>query len=268
VNPLVSAELQARRRSLAAIGAGCLLAAIAFAGTYSAFGGQEGVTRAFGISGTFAKVIAALSGSPSADIYTAAGFLGYSFSHPIIEVLTISVAVSSGVAAIAADVESGRAEMLYTAPVSRSAILGARLIGWLIAQTAVMACLVVGSIAGSRLSPAMHGVSPLVPLRAALQFGALLFFLGCAAFAASARARTRGAAMAGAVGIAAGSYVVNLVALLWSPLRFLRHLNPFGYYNSSAAAHHINWPDAGLLVSIGTLLLVLSRHWLENRDLT
>jgi ABC-2 type transport system permease protein len=265
---LMLADLRARRRSLAAIGIGCFVVLIAFASTYTAFGGAQGVMRAFGASGSFQKIIAALSGSPTADIYTASGWLGYCFSHPIVEFLMIGVAVSSGVAAVATDVETGRAEMLYTAPVSRSTVLAARLLGWLIAQGAVLACLVAGAVLGSRLSSAMSGVSPLVPVRVGLQFAALLYFLGAAAFAASARSRTRGTALAVAIGVAAGSYAANLVALLWSPVGFVRHLNPFGYYNSTAAAHHVNWPDLGLLVSAGTLLLMLSRHWLETRDLT
>jgi len=267
VTALVLAELRARRRGVGWIGIGCLAAVLAIASSYGAMGGQQGMTRCFG-GGDFTKILAVFSGSPSADIYSPAGYLGFSFAHPIVLVLVISVAISSGVAAIAADVESGRAEMLYTAPVSRGTIFGARLISWLIAQTAVMACAAAGTLLGSQLFSALAGVSPLVPLRLAVQFDSLAFFLGAAAFAASARARTRGAALGVAIGVAAGSYVANLVALLWNPARFLRHLTPFGYYNASAAADHLNWPDLGLLVSTGTLLLLLARRWLENRDLT
>jgi ABC-type transport system involved in multi-copper enzyme maturation permease subunit len=263
---LVRADLRARWRSLAGIGVGCFVVLVALAGTYSALGGQEGFARVFG-TGNFTKVFAALTGSPAANIFAPQNFVGFCFAHPMFLVLAISVAVSSGVAAVAADVESGRAEMLYTAPVSRGAVLGVRLLAWLIAQTAVIACAVGGAVLGSRLSGDLSGVSPLVPLRVAVQFWSLVFFLGAAAFAVSARARTRGTALGIGVGIAAASYTANLLALLWNPVRFLRHLNPFGYYNATAAADHVNWPDVGLLLSTGTLLLLLAHRWLEIRDL-
>lgn len=264
---LVLADLRARRRSLVAISAGCFVVLVILASTYSGFGGQQGLVRTFGTGG-FKKVIAALSGSDTADFFSPPHYLGYLFSHPLFLAITIGAAVSNAAAAIAADVESGRAEMLYTAPVSRSSLLGARVSSWLAAQGLMLSCAVSGALVGSRLSPELSGVSPAVPVRVAVQFGSLLFFLGAAAFAASARARTRGAALGVGIGVAAGSYAANLLALLWSPAGFLRHLSPFGYYSASAAADHVNWPDAGLLVSLGALLLLLSRRWLERRDLT
>jgi len=264
---LMVADLRARWRSLAGLGLGCLVVLLLITGTYSGLGGRAGVTRSFG-SGTPAKMMSAISGSPSADIAVPANYIGFSFSHPLFLLLSITVAVSSGVGAIAADVESGRAEMLYTAPVSRTAVLGARLVGWLIAQTSVLACAVAGALIGSRLSSDLSEASAWVPLQLAVQFGALSFFFAAASFAASARAQTRGAALGAATAIAAGSYVANLVALLWHPLHVLRRLNPFGYYNATAAADHIQWLDALALITSGTLLLIVSRIWLENRDLT
>ena len=242
---LVLAELRARRRSLAGMSLGCFVALIALVSTYTAFGGETGVARSFGAAG-ISKVLGAFSGSASVDVSRPAGYLGFCFTHPIVQGLLIGAAVSSGASAVAADVESGRAEMLYTAPVSRTTILGARLIGWLLSQATIVTFALGGALLGSRLSSGLAGVSPLVPLRVAVQFSSLIFFLGTAAFAASARARTRGVALGAAIGVAAASYVANMVALLWSPAGFLRHFNPFGYYNAAAAADHINWPDFGL----------------------
>lgn len=74
-----------------------------------------------------------------------------------------------------------------------------------------------------------------------------MYVFAAVAFAVAARARTCGTALGATIGIAATSYTINLVALLWTPLRFLRNLNPFGYYDTTAAARHIDWPDVGLL---------------------
>jgi ABC-2 type transport system permease protein len=237
---LTVAELRSRRRSLAGVGLGCFVALMALTGTYTFIGGQQGFTQTFGAANG-AKLMSAFAGSPSANIAVPTNFVGFCFSHPILLLLVISVAVSSGAAAVAGDVESGRAEMLFSAPLSRTAVQGARVLAWGIAQGVVLGCAVLG---------------------------ALLFFLGAAAFAASSCTRSRGTALGLAVGVAAASYTANLVALLWHPARFLRHLTPFGYYNPTGAATGVHWLDAAVLVDAGVLLLLLSRWWLEARDLT
>jgi hypothetical protein len=113
----------------------------------------------------------------------------------------------------------------------------------------------------------MSGVSLLVPLRVGLQFVALVFFFAAVAFAASARARTRGVALGVAVGVAAGPYLANLVALLWSPPGSLRHLDPFGYYDPTGAATHIAWGDVAVLTLGGVALILAAQRWLDRRDL-
>lgn len=263
---LLIADLRSRWRSLAALGGGCFVLLVVLSGTYSAYGGATGFTKSFG-AGHTPRLFSAISGSSTADIFTPTNFLAFGFGHPLFLVLALSVAITSGVAAVATDVETGRSELLFTAPIRRTAILDARLAGWALAQLGVVTCGVVGAVLGSQLSADLSAVSTAVPLRVAVQFASLVFFIAAVAFAASARARTRGAALGVAVGVTAGSYVANLVALLWSPLSFVRHFNPFGYYSPTAAATHIAWGDAGILVLGGALLLLQARRWLNVRDL-
>jgi ABC-2 type transport system permease protein len=264
---LVVADLRARWRSLVGLAIGCLVVLLLLTSAYRGLGGREAITRNFG-SGNSGKLMAAFSGSESTDIGVPSNFIGFCFAHPLFLVLGITVAISTGVAAVAADVETGRAELLYTTPVSRTAVLFARVAGWALAQTLVVLCGVLGALIGTRMSPDLSGVPAVVPLRLGVQFGTLSFFFAAVAFAASARSRTRGGALAVAVGITAASYVANLVALLCDPLRFLRHLTPFGYYDAAAAADHIQWLPAVALISAGVLLLILARTWVETRDLT
>lgn len=263
---LVLADLRSRRRSLAALGGGCFMFLVVLAGTYSAFGGAEGFGKTLG-SGSGAKLVAAFSGSSSGDIFTPAHYLAYGFGHPLFLVLTLSVAISLGVGAVAGDIETGRAELLFTAPIRRTAILDARLAGWAIAQGAVLACAVAGALVGSQLSADMAGVSVAVPFLVALQFCSLVFVVAAVAFAASACAPSRGTALGVTVGVVAGSYMLNLVALLWEPLAFVRHLNPFGYYSPTAVTGHLAWGDAAVLVVSGIVLLAVARHRLRTRDL-
>lgn len=263
---LVASSLRSRWRSLAALATGCFLLLVVLAGTYSAYGGAAGFSRSFG-SGNSPRLFSAFSGSSATDIFSPAHFLAFGFGHPLFLVLALSVAITTGVAAVATDVESGRAELVFTAPIPRARILNARLVEWGLAQVAVVLGAIIGAFVGGRLSHDLQAVSLAVPLRVAFQFCSLAFFVGAVAFAASARATTRGSAFAVAVGVTGGSYVVNLVALLWHPMAFARCLNPFGYYAPTDAAAHVYWVDAGVLVAAGAVLIVLAHRWLRDRDL-
>lgn len=262
---LVASNLRSRWRGLAALTAGCFVLLVVLAGTYSAYGGAAGFSRSFG--GKSPRLLAAFSGSDSGDLFSPGHFLAFGFGHPLFLVLALSVAITTGVAAVSSDVETGRAELIFTAPVARSRVLNARLVEWALAQVTVVLGAVIGALIGGRLSHDLQTVSGAVPLRVAVQFASLAFFVGAVAFAASARSTTRGAAFAVAVGVTAGSYVLNLVALLWHPLAFARRLTPFGYYAPTEAAAQIHWADASVLVAAGAVLLLLAHRWLHNRDL-
>lgn len=266
MSALVASGLRNRWRSLAASATGCFLLLIALAGTYSAYGGASGFARSFG-NGQSPRLLSAISGSSSGDIFTPANFLAFGFGHPLFLVLALSVAITTGVAAVASDVESGRAELIFTAPIRRSRILNARLAEWGLAQAAVVLGAVIGALVGSRLSHDLRDVSAAVPLRVAVQFCSLAFFFAAVAFAASARATTRGTAFAVAGGITVGSYVVNFIGLLWHPMAFAERISAFGYYAPTAAATHVHWADAGVLVTAGAVLIGLAHWWLRHRDL-
>lgn len=263
---LIRADLRNRWRSLAALGGGCFVLLIALSGTYSAYGGAAGFANTFG-KGKTPRLFSAFSGSSSGDVFSPAHFLAFGFGHPLFLVLALSVAITSGVAAIATEVETGRAELIFTAPVRATAVLGARVAEWAIAEVAVVGGALVGALIGTQLSGDLSRVSLAVPLRASLQFASLAFCVAGIAFAASAHARTRGAAFAATVGVTAGSYVINLVGLLWSPLSFVRWVNPFGYYAPTDAGEHFQWGDAGVLVAAGLVLFAVARQVLSRRDL-
>ena len=142
-----------------------------------------------------------------------------------------------------------------------------RIAEWALAQIGVISGALVGAFIGMQLSGDLSRVSLAVPIRASVQFCSLTFFIAGVAFAASAHARTRAAAFGATVGLTAGSYVVNLVGLLWSPLSFVRWINPFGYYAPTAAAEHVQWGNAAALVAAGVVLFGVARQMVSRRDL-
>lgn len=262
---LVLADLRNRWRSLAALAAGCFILLIALSGTYSAYGGATGFASAF--NGKTPRLFSAFSGSSSGDVFSPPHFLAFGFGHPLFLVLSLAVAITTGVAAIATEVETGRSELIFTAPVRPTTILGARIIEWALAQLGVIAGGLIGALIGTQLSGDLSAVSLLVPVRAAVQFCSVAFFVAGVAFAASAHARSRGAAFGATVGVTAGSYVVNLVGLLWSPLSFVRWINPFGYYEPTRAAEHLQWGNAAVLVAAGLVLFAVANRTVSRRDL-
>ena len=148
---VLAAEFTARRRSLGALTAGAFAFLFAVAATYQAFGGKAMSGKLFG--GRLPAGVAAFSGSRSGDLFSPEHYLAFGFNHPLFLVLTLAVAISLGARSVAGDVETGRAELLYTRPVARRKILAAHIALWALTQLTVIAAAVAGALIGSRISP-------------------------------------------------------------------------------------------------------------------
>lgn len=264
--PLIKAELRARARSVAALAGGSFVLLLLLAGTYSAYGGEKAFGKAFG-SGHAPALFSAFAGSSDANIFAPASFLSFGFTHPLFLVLALASAVSVGVGAVAGDVESGRAELLYSLPVRRTLIYDARAIAGTVAVSAVVCAAVVGAEVGRLVSHDLSGVSPLVPIRVAVQLLPLLALFAAIAFTASATSRTRGEAMGLAVAAPAAAYLANLVSLLWSKASFIGRVDPFHYFLATRAATAISGWDAIGLLTASALVYLVGRTWLGRRDL-
>lgn len=262
---LVGAELRARHRTLLALGAGTFVFLFVLAGTYTALGGAAGLAKSFGARPP--ALFSAFAGTRGANLFSPDNYIGFGFLHPLYLVLTLTVAISIGTAAVAGDIESGRVELLYTRPVRRTTLLDARLGLWAVAQLAVVAAGVGGSWLGTRLSNDLHGVSSILYLRVAVQYLPLAILFGAVAFAASSVAHTRGQALAVTVGVAALSYLVNFVALLWHPMAWAQRVTPFGYYAPLEQIDRVNVANVVVLLAVAAVLLLAARWWLEQRDL-
>ena len=113
----------------------------------------------------------------------------------------------------------------------------------------------------------MRRSPPSCPLRVAAQLLPLLIFFAALTFAISAASRTRGRAQGIAIAAAAGAYLVNLVSLLWSPVEFTSHVNPFHYFQATQAAMSVSVTDGVVLLAAALVCFVAGRWQLERRDL-
>lgn len=262
---LVRDDLKARWRSVLALSAGVLVFLLVLTGTFSALGGSSGISQSLGTKNN--RFFSAFAGSDGADVFSPQGFLAFGFGHPLFLILTLALCVAMGAGTLAQDVESGRAEILYTAPVSRAKIVLARLTALFCAEAAVLVAGGFGGVIGSRLSPDMASISPWVVVRVLAQYLPLTTFVGSVGLLVSVLSRSRGGALAATSGLVAGAYVVNVIALLWTPIADVRHADPFFYFRPTDAAGSFDWVAAVVLLGVAAILSGFAFAALRRRDL-
>ncbi|HEX6336147.1 MAG TPA: ABC transporter permease subunit [Jiangellaceae bacterium] len=262
---LLWADVAARRRMIAGLVVGTAVFVLALA-SIEAIGGLSEVGRqAFGEA---PPALSALAGSRSGfDVFTPLGLLAFAFNHPFFLALSLAIGVAIGTAAIAGDVESGRAQLWYTRPVPRHLILRGRLVFWLLAQICVVAAGVAGGVLASLLSDSLGTDGAGVAIRAGVQFLPLALFIGALSFAVSAFAPTRARALGRTLGITFLAYLANFVSLLWSTAEPLRWITPFGYYDPLGVVQGIRWWDAVALSTAAAALILIAHAGLARRDL-
>jgi ABC-type transport system involved in multi-copper enzyme maturation permease subunit len=265
VTRFLRAEVSQRWRSTVAMAFGAFAILVAIGASYQSFGfgSHQGL---FG--GKTPSAISAFSGSRSADVFSPRHFLALGFNHPLFLIFTMAVAIALPTASIAGDIETGRAELLYSRPLRRERLLLQRAGVWLTAQCVVLFAAWAGANVGGQLSTDMraagHGHLTQVPVQSL----SLLTFVAGTSFLASSLSRTRGAAVSVAVGVAAGAFLVNTIALLWEPVQWLHHLTPFGYYEPLVAIDRgVQWAPWLVLTGAGLALFGLSVIRLRRRDL-
>jgi ABC-type transport system involved in multi-copper enzyme maturation permease subunit len=263
---LLRADLVARRKMVFGLAAGVFVFLVVLGGTYQALGGSTMLGDSFASDNT-PGFFSAFAGETGVDIFEPASYLALGLIHPLFLVLTFTTGVAMGSASIAADIESGRSELLYTHPRRRSAIIDARLVAWFVAQCFVLVAAFAGAITGSRLSDELRDVSIVAIGRGVAQFAPLAMVVGALAFAASAVSQTRARALSASIGLIALAYLVNFVSLLWHPVAFARRVTPFGYYSPTRALTSIDLSDVVVLSTLAVGLVVVARVVIERRDL-
>lgn len=260
----VLAELRARRRMVAGLGAGAFSLLLIMGLAYHSIG----VDGLGGLGSRQPRSISAFSGSHDGNFLSPHGWMGFGFNHPMFLVVTLTVAISVGAGAIAGEVDSGRAELLFTAPVARTRFLLGSVAVWAAAELAVVTAGWAGAVTGALFSSDLRHAGLGVLAWAPLQYLPLALLVASCAFAASATSPTRGRASAITVGIAVLAYLLNVVSGLIASLSWLRWLTPFGYYDPATAIAHgpRPWPAVALLAA-SAALLALTRLALARRDL-
>lgn len=261
---VMGAELRQRWKMLAALAAGIFVFLLMLGGTYEAFGGASGFTESFGKTPGF---FSAFAGEAGVNIFAPSNYVAFGFIHPLFLVLTVTVGIAIGTAAVAGDVETGRAEMLYVHPLPRTSIIDARIVLWLASQVAVLTVALLGAFVGTRISQDLRDVPFRGVVQVVVQYFPLAAVFAATAFFASSLSHTRGQALGIAIGATALAYLVNFLSLLWHPIAFLRRLTPFGYYSPTRAVQGVVWWHIAVLSTVAIILFVAARVIVQRRDL-
>lgn len=265
MRPFAAAELRARARMIAGLAAGAFTYLLVLALTYHSIG-VEALGNAFGQDAP--PVFTAFSGSRSTDVLSPHGWMGLGFNHPMLMITTLTAALAIGTGSVAGEVDSGRAQMLFTAPIPRTRFLGAALLSWAVAEVVILLSALTGAVLGAVLSPDLRHAGLASLAWAPLQLLPLTAFVAAIGMLASTYADTRGRALGLAVTLVVTAYLMSVVAALSATLDPLRWATPFGYYDPGAAITHGLRPGPFLaLAAAAGVLFALARRRLGQRDL-
>lgn len=163
---------------------------------------------------------------------TTAGFLAIGYGHPFAMILLGAWTVRAASSALAGELGIGTMDLLASRPVSRTSIV----VAGFMAVTLGLAVLVSAAWSGTALGLALRPLetSPLVFAPVALAAWLMFTAWGGIGLAISASRREGGQAIAWTTALIALSFVLDYVARLWDPVKELRPLSLFRYYEAHA----------------------------------
>jgi ABC-2 type transport system permease protein len=201
-----------------------------------------------------------------ADFVSPGGYLNtelFGFFGPL---LMLIFAIGAGARATAGEEERGSLDLLLSTPVSRRHVivdkaLATAIGGVLLSAVLWLAIVVLGP--PFDLTPGLGNVAAAVTMQLllALAFGMLALAIG-------AWSGRRSLAIGVASGLAAATYVVDVLAPSVEAIAWLQKLSPFYYYDHNVPVKNgLEVVDAGVLLSIAVVAFAVALIGFERRDL-
>lgn len=169
----------------------------------------------------------AMAGNEAAGMLTPQGFLATGYGHPFFLLLLAAWTVRVSCAALAGEVGNGTMDLLAARHVRRWEFVAA---GWLACLAGVLV-IVLAAWSGTALGSSLRGLGlgrTFIPV--AIAAGLLFTAWSAVGLLVSATRRDGGAAIGVMSAIVAVAFVLEYLARLWQPIRFLRPLSLFRYY--------------------------------------
>lgn len=163
--------------------------------------------------------------------YAEGGAVALGYSHPLVLVTLLLVAISIPVRHLAGAVESGTLELVFTMPVPRIQVAASLWTG----SGFFLAVLVVGCWAGTGVGllifPEARDLSLAAVARLGLNLWLLSFAISSYALLISSHAREASRAAQLAAGLTLLFYFLHYAVQIWTALDFLQPMTPFYYYS-------------------------------------
>lgn len=198
----------------------------------------------------------------------ATGLIAFGWNHPIVHALGGAVAVVLGSRAIAGEIERGTIELVLAQPVSRLRYFTAHVVFGAIALTAIAAAGLAGTVAGQRAF-----ALPQIGFQALASLGGSFVALQASIFGLtlllSAFGREGGRVAAAGFCVALVSFLLQVVATLWSDAAFLLPWSLHGYYVPRAVltSGTVSIEDAGILLAVAVVGVAGAAWRFLHRDL-
>lgn len=201
-----------------------------------------------------------------ADFASPAGYLQARLFSIFAPVLFLVFAIGAGSRAIAGEEERKTLDLLLSTPVPRRRVLVDKALAMLVTAGGlgvVLALAIVASGPPFELTVSTANVAAAVAdcVLLAVAFGAIALAVG----AATGR---RSVAIGLTAGLAAGSYLIDVLALSVDGLGWLQRLSPFFFYRApDPIAHGLDPLDAVVLVAIAIVATGIALVAFDERDL-
>jgi ABC-2 type transport system permease protein len=200
------------------------------------------------------------------DFASPAGYLQARLFSIFAPVLFLVFAIGAGSRAIAGEEEHKTLDLLLSTPVPRRRVLLDKASAMLVMAAGlgvVLAIAIAASGPPFELTVSIANVASAVAdcVLLAIAFGAI-------ALAVGAGTGRRSVAIGLTAGIAAGSYLIDILALSVNGLGWLQRLSPFFYYREAdPIAHGLDPLDAAMLAAIAIVATGIAVAAFERRDL-
>ena len=196
------------------------------------------------------------------------GVLAFALNHPTTHALMTAVAITLAARAIAGEVDNGAIELILAQPISRTRYFVSHVSFGVGAITIVAGASIAGSVLGRHLfglapvgaSNACRLLVNLVLLQAAIYSVTLLF---------SAFGREAGQVAIAGVLLAVLSYLLDVIAGMWSKAAFLQPYSLHHYYDPRRILTEGHLPESSVAVLLGFVVVtgVVAFFHFRRRDL-
>ena len=228
---------------------------------FDSFSGMEEQVQ--GIMESFPRELMAFFGD-FGEIFTPQGYLSVEFFSYLPLILGIyAILVGSGL--LASDEESGVLDLLLSQPISRTAFLLGRLLGFITATIAML--LIIWLSFAISLNWSNMDLSPIEMARPFPSLLGIVLLFGIAAILLSQLLHSRRltAMIAGLLLVA--SFFITSLANIDPDLEQIARFSPLNYYQSGEAISGLNWEWLGGLFGFALLFALLAGWRFNRRDI-